>query len=422
MSIRSRRQAEQVMRLDQLEPLVHQRRRIDRDLRAHRPFGMRDRLLRRRRPQLLRRRGAGTARRWQSGSVLRHLRVLLPQGTGISHYVRCRPAAASARCPSRRIDHQLTGGDQRFLVGERDRLPGLDRGHHRQQAGAADDRRDHQVRIARRGLGQGVARPRRPGSCCRQAARAARADAPRRRSTARRAPVVRAASASALALVCAVSATTSKRSGERPTRSSVDWPTDPVAPRIEMRFFKSHPPRPPAAVRIATGNRPSSRSKMPPCPGSQRPESLIPARRFIQLSNRSPALRGDRHQRRQQQQDPVQSDSCRPSAAEHACRDDAAVEARPGLARADRRRQLRPADRLADEIGADVGRPDDDEHPHHQRQAVVGAVADPQQRNRGGQRIDEAAEIPAGAPAARRAASIRRKSPVAAAATKTAKT
>ena len=48
-----RRQAEQVMRLDQLEPLVHHRRRIDRDLGAHRPVGMGHRLRRRRRGHLL---------------------------------------------------------------------------------------------------------------------------------------------------------------------------------------------------------------------------------------------------------------------------------------------------------------------------------------------------------------------------------
>src|SRR3546814_4214468 len=37
---------EQVVRLDQFEALVHHRCRIDTDLRAHRPVGMRDRLRR----------------------------------------------------------------------------------------------------------------------------------------------------------------------------------------------------------------------------------------------------------------------------------------------------------------------------------------------------------------------------------------
>src|SRR5206468_4535554 len=44
-----------------------------------------------------------------------------------------------------------------------------------------------------------------------------------------------------------------------------------------------------AAVSTATGTRPSSRSRTPPCPGSQAPESLTPPLRFMLLSNRSPA-------------------------------------------------------------------------------------------------------------------------------------
>ena len=38
---------EEMMRLDELKRLVHQRRRIDGDLRAHGPVGMGERLLRR---------------------------------------------------------------------------------------------------------------------------------------------------------------------------------------------------------------------------------------------------------------------------------------------------------------------------------------------------------------------------------------
>ena len=50
--------AEEMMRLDQLEALVHERRRIDGDLGAHRPGRVRDRLLRRRLRDALRRPGA----------------------------------------------------------------------------------------------------------------------------------------------------------------------------------------------------------------------------------------------------------------------------------------------------------------------------------------------------------------------------
>ena len=38
-------EAEEVVRLDQLEALVRERRGVDRDLRAHRPRRMRERLL-----------------------------------------------------------------------------------------------------------------------------------------------------------------------------------------------------------------------------------------------------------------------------------------------------------------------------------------------------------------------------------------
>ena len=57
------RHREQMMRFDQLERLVHQRRRIDGDLRAHRPVGMGERLLRGHAPPCRRGSMSGTARR-----------------------------------------------------------------------------------------------------------------------------------------------------------------------------------------------------------------------------------------------------------------------------------------------------------------------------------------------------------------------
>ena len=66
-SISLGRQREQVMRLDQFEALVHQRRGIDRDLRAHRPVRMLERLLRRRRADRLRASRCGTVRPRRSG-------------------------------------------------------------------------------------------------------------------------------------------------------------------------------------------------------------------------------------------------------------------------------------------------------------------------------------------------------------------
>ena len=61
-SIASRGDAEQPVRLDHLEALVHHRRRVDRDLAAHRPVRMRARLVGRDVVRASRRRACGTAR------------------------------------------------------------------------------------------------------------------------------------------------------------------------------------------------------------------------------------------------------------------------------------------------------------------------------------------------------------------------
>ena len=240
-SIRVGRQAEQMMRLDQLEPLVHQRRRIDRDLRAHRPVGMRDRLRRRGRGDLLGRAGAERAAARGQDDLCRRRPRGRRQDIGRSHYARCRPAAGRAArlAPP---DHQLAGRDQRLLVGERDRLARVDRRHRRPQPGAADDRGHRPGRrrpprprpdrlVARRGPAAGAGkqlRRRLAGALRRRSPRAARRSAAQCRPAPRR-------------CVAAVTATTSKRSGMRSIRSSVDLPTDPVAPRIAILRVTSAP-------------------------------------------------------------------------------------------------------------------------------------------------------------------------------------
>ena len=112
---------------------------------------------------------------------------------------------------TRRVGHQSPGGDQRLLIGQSDRLARFDRGHHWPEAGTADDRRDHQLRIAGGGFNERILAGRGP---------ATRADeqflkAAYRLSsatTASRAPVRRTMSASASMLVAAVTATTLNRS------------------------------------------------------------------------------------------------------------------------------------------------------------------------------------------------------------------
>ena len=85
------RDAEQVVGLDQLEPLVHQRRRVDRDLAAHPQVGMRERLVdgdvARARPACAR----GMGRRRRSGSAGRPSRAARRRAAGAAPSARSRP-------------------------------------------------------------------------------------------------------------------------------------------------------------------------------------------------------------------------------------------------------------------------------------------------------------------------------------------
>src|SRR5256886_9517141 len=61
----------------------------------------------------------------------------------------------------------------------------------------------------------------------------------------------------------------------------------------------------------------------------------------------------------------------------------AADHAGPGLARAPARRKPRPADLPADEVGADIGRPDDCEDPQHRSRPDFSWLRQPQQQYTG---------------------------------------
>ena len=91
------RDAEQPVRLDQLEPLVRERGRVHGDLAAHRPGRMRERVGDR---DVLRARRAcarGTGRRRRSARASRRSPARGPRGTGRAPSARCRPAAAAPR-------------------------------------------------------------------------------------------------------------------------------------------------------------------------------------------------------------------------------------------------------------------------------------------------------------------------------------
>ena len=141
------RDAEQEVRLDQLEPLVRERRRVDGDLRPHAPRRMRERLLRRDAVSSSRVRprngppepvstsestcsDARPSRHWKSAEC--------SLSTG-----RMRPPPRSLR-----LERKLAGGDEALLVREREVDAVLERPERRVNPGEADDGVEDDVRLA----------------------------------------------------------------------------------------------------------------------------------------------------------------------------------------------------------------------------------------------------------------------------------
>ena len=113
------RDAEQVVRLDQLEPLVRERRRVDRDLRPHAPGRMRERLLGRDVLELVAR--AAAERPAGAGE---HERVDLLAARALEALEERRVLAVDREDPSAaalaRGERELAGGDEALLVRERE--------------------------------------------------------------------------------------------------------------------------------------------------------------------------------------------------------------------------------------------------------------------------------------------------------------
>jgi hypothetical protein len=137
--------AEQPVGLQDLEPLVHEGGRVDRDLRPHPPRRVAERLLDRH--GLERRTGRpaeGTTRRGQHeaadlagrrpGKTLEERAVL-----GVDREQAHAVLARGAR-------HERARHHQRLLVGERDGTPGPDRGERGHEARGPHQRRDDDVR------------------------------------------------------------------------------------------------------------------------------------------------------------------------------------------------------------------------------------------------------------------------------------
>ena len=151
--------------LDHLQALVGERCRVDRDLGAHRPVGVSERLVRGRRRDAFRWPVAErTARRGEdhaphgveslADQALPQRRVLRvdrsqPEERRRAQRSSLRGAAAASVLGERH--HQVPASDERLLVGGRDRLAGAQRGEDRSEADHAS-RSDHeQVDVVARG-------------------------------------------------------------------------------------------------------------------------------------------------------------------------------------------------------------------------------------------------------------------------------
>ena len=211
--------------LDDLERLVDQGRRVDRDLRPHPPGRMGERLVD---GHQVERSGIATAERSAAGGqdetrnraggfpdqALPDRRVLAVD--------RAEPLERVAAQLVEQRRYQVTSGDERLLVGERHAPPRAQRPEHGGQRGHAGGRHDNELDTVEGGQLASPPSAQRSGAIARRSASAhhQRADG-------------QAASCSAMgdSPWALASATTSKRSACRPMTSSVWRPIDPVEPR-----------------------------------------------------------------------------------------------------------------------------------------------------------------------------------------------
>ncbi len=145
------RDAEEEVRLDQLEALVRERRGVDRDLRPHAPGGVRERVLDADVSQIGP--GAAAERPARGGQHERVDRLrLAPLEALEERRVLGVDRQQQASSPLPRLQRQGAGGDEALLVRERERDPALERPQGCADPGEADHRIQDDVR--RRGLEQ----------------------------------------------------------------------------------------------------------------------------------------------------------------------------------------------------------------------------------------------------------------------------
>ncbi len=143
-----RRHVEEPSRLDQLEPLVHERRRVDRDLGPHRPVRVPQGFFDGSRRDALGRPGAKRS----TGSREQDAREILPalagerleDGAVLAVHWQQRHAAGAHFA-----EHQGARHDEHFLVGQRDVAAGANAGQRGLQAGRPHERRHQEIGLVR---------------------------------------------------------------------------------------------------------------------------------------------------------------------------------------------------------------------------------------------------------------------------------
>ena len=149
-SIRSGADVEQPARLDHLEPLVHQRRRVDRDLRPHPPGRVPERVVRRDR------RAASSAGRSRNGppDAVRISRRTSPRSRPCRHWwiALCSLSTGSTATPCRRAASITTAPaiTRISLFASAIVLPAVDRGEHGVERRRARRGEQHDVRVGMR--------------------------------------------------------------------------------------------------------------------------------------------------------------------------------------------------------------------------------------------------------------------------------
>ena len=377
--------AEEPVGLDHLQPLVHQRGRVDRDLAAHRPGGVGKRRLHGDVAEARATACRGMARRRPSGSGARTSSPRerprrLPEGAVLA-VDRANLDAVGVR----RGGDQLAGADDRLLVGEGNDLAGFDRAV--RSAGWRRDRRWRRRRCRRPDGSPPRSTPRHPGlpgAAGRSARRRRRRQASEVGTEVRRllgeqrgvaaggegddAEAVRMVTRSRRASGCR-----SNRSSRGRRRRPVRQPLAAPSGRHQHRCRGTVGGGPGHSVRSTSEarNQPavqvkssaSIRSSMPPWPGISVPLSLTPAWRLSSDSARSPMTpmtprtsptdESDRPRRRRGRRAATASD------AGHRGRGQATGQPLDRLLRADGRDQRSPAERSPDEVGAGVAEPGD---------------------------------------------------------------